>query len=211
VVVTKAAPPWIFGALAETGVRDVGETRVQAAATRRPGAPEGLTWHGIGHLQRNKAGQAVRLFDVFHALDSARLADRLESVLAGDSRVWPVYIEVHAAADPAKAGVAPEETLAFMKDVCRHPHLDCRGFMTMARLGAGEHELRQTFSALREIRDEAGRQGIGDKPADQLSMGMTDDFEIAVEEGATVVRVGRAIFDRPCQEADRGHAEEERV
>jgi pyridoxal phosphate enzyme (YggS family) len=168
---------------------------VAAAVERRPHAPPGLTWHGIGHLQRNKAARAVDLFDVFHALDSDRLAEKLESVLVSRGRRWPVYIEVNAALDPAKCGIPPEEALAFVKDVAHQSHLEVRGFMTMAAYGADEATARSTFRTLREIRDEAVRAGVGTEPPAELSMGMTDDFEWAVEEGATVVRVGRAIFE----------------
>jgi len=195
IVVTKSAPPSVFGVLPEAGVEHVGENRVQAALARRPQAPEGLCWHGIGHLQRNKAKGAVEVFDTFHALDSLRLAERLESVLAVRDRRWPVYIEVNAAADPAKGGVRPEEATRFVKDVMASPHLLVEGFMTMARFDAEEGEARQTFRTLRELRDEAVRQGLGDPPPERLSMGMTDDFEWAIEEGATDVRIGRAIFE----------------
>jgi hypothetical protein len=195
VIVTKSAPPAVFGLLARLGVRDVGENRVVAAASRRPGAPPGLVWHGIGHLQRNKVARAVELFDVFHALDSGRLADRIESVLASIGRRWPVYIQVNAALDPAKGGVDPSETRSFVKSLLTLPHLDLVGFMTMARLEADEAETRAAFRTLREIRDDAVRAGLGDPPPSRLSMGMTDDFEWAVEEGATDVRIGRAVFD----------------
>jgi pyridoxal phosphate enzyme (YggS family) len=196
VVVTKSAPPEIFGLLAEAGATDVGENRVQAALARRPEAPEGLTWHGIGHLQRNKAARAVDVFDVFHALDSRRLASRLESVLAGTDRLWPVFVQVNAADDPAKGGFQPEETLGFVTELAaRHPHLVCRGLMTIGRLGADEATCRAAFRTMRDLRDDAVRAGRGDEPPRELSMGMTDDFEPAVEEGATVVRVGRAVLE----------------
>lgn len=195
VVVTKAQPRAVFPLLAAAGVTDVAENRVQAAETRRPGAPPALTWHGIGHLQRNKAAAATRLFDVFHALDSLRLAARLESVLASEDRRWPVYIQVNAAHDPAKGGVEVEETLAFMRAITEHPHLVPQGFMTMARLDADHTETRRAFATLRELRDDVIRAGIGDQPPQGLSMGMTGDFELAVEEGATVVRIGTAVFE----------------
>ena len=195
VVVTKTAPPAVFPLLRAAEVLDVGENRVLAAAERRPGAPVGLTWHGIGHLQRNKAARAVDLFDVFHALDSRRLATRLEAVLADADRRWPVYMQVNAAADPAKGGLAPEETMPFLKELAELPHLDCQGFMTMGRLEADEADSRAAFRLLREVRDDAVRLGVGETAPEELSMGMTDDYEWAVEEGATIVRVGRAIFD----------------
>ena len=204
VVVSKSAPPDAFGLLHAAGVVDVGENRVQAAAERRPGAPGGLRWHGIGHLQRNKAGRAVDLFDVFHALDSLRLATRLEAVLADMDRRWPVYMQVNAAADPAKGGVPPEETIAFVKELAQLPHLDCQGFMTLGRLGAGEADCRAAFRLLREVRDDAVRLGVGASEPAGLSMGMTDDYEWAVEEGATIVRVGRAIFEGVWDASDAG-------
>ena len=203
-VVTKSAPADVFGLLGPVGVVDIGENRVQDAAERRPAAPEGLTWHGIGHLQRNKAARAVDLFDVYHALDSRRLAGRLEGLLADAGRRWPVYIQVNAATDPAKGGFAPEETIAFVKELAELPHLACRGFMTMGRLGADESDARAAFRLLREVRDDAVRLGVGDEEPEGLSMGMTDDYEWAVEEGATIVRVGRAIFEGVFDESDAG-------
>lgn len=193
-VVTKSQPPPIFGPLAAAGVVDIGENRVQSAAARRPEAPAGLVWHGIGPLQRNKARTALATFDVFHALDGMRLADRLESLLAPDGRIWPVYLQVNAAGDEAKSGLAPAEALDAVAALAERPHLALQGFMTMGRLGASEEDLRATFCTLREIRDEAVRRGRGPAAPHGLSMGMSDDFEIAVEEGATVVRVGRAVF-----------------
>lgn len=195
VVVTKSAPPEALPLLAREGVVDVGENRVQAAAARRPGAPGALVWHGIGHLQRNKVAQAVALFDVFHALDSLRLAERLESVLGGTERRWPVYIQVNAADDPAKGGLSPPETPAFVRRLADLPHLQPVGFMTMARLEGDERETRTAFRTLREIRDDVVRAGRGEAAPTRLSMGMTDDFEWAVEEGATDVRIGRAVFE----------------
>lgn len=193
-VVTKSQPASIFAPLLAAGVTDIGENRVQSAAERRPEAPDGLTWHGIGHLQRNKARTAISTFDVFHALDSLRLAERLDALLAETEQTWPVYLQVNAADDEAKSGVEPEDAMAAVARLVELPHLELRGFMTMARFGAEEADLRATFGTLRAIRDEAVERGRGPTAPHGLSMGMSDDFEIAVEEGATVVRVGRAVF-----------------
>lgn len=201
VVVTKSAPPHLFGPLADVGVTDVGENRVQAAVARRPLAPPSLVWHGIGHLQRNKARDAVGIFDVFHALDSRRLAERLDQVVKGTpdggrrERRWPVYLQVNAASDPDKGGVVPEEALSFVKDLAAMPHLSCRGLMTMGRLGADEAETREAFRTLRLLRDDLVSAGVGAVPPAELSMGMSGDFEWAVEEGATIVRIGSAVFE----------------
>lgn len=193
--VTKSVPADWFPALAAAGVTEVAESRVQAAQARRPGAPTAWRWHGIGHLQRNKARRAVELFDVFHALDSLALAQQVESVLASGNRRWPVYIQVNAADDPQKGGIGPAEALSFVKALADLPHLDPLGFMTMARLDADPVEVRRTFRALREVRDDALRAGAGRAAPAGLSMGMSADFEVAVEEGATVVRVGSALFE----------------
>ena len=200
VVVTKSVPITFFPLLAEAGVTDVGENRVQAAAVRRRLGPTTWTWHGIGHLQRNKAPRALELFDVFHALDSQALADRLESLLAGGTRRWPVYVQVNAAADPRKGGVTPEETLPFLREMASRPHLEVRGLMAMAQDHAEPGELRATFRMLRDLRDDAIRLGAGAAPPSGLSMGMSSDFELAVEEGATVVRVGTVVFEGLIEE-----------
>jgi pyridoxal phosphate enzyme (YggS family) len=202
-VVSKSVPTWMFGPLAAAGVGAVGENRVQPAAARKAEGPPEWTWHGIGHLQRNKAKLAVETFDVFHALDSLRLAEHLEGVLGSIGRRWPVYLQVNTAGDPAKGGFPPDgvpEALAALQAL---PHLELVGFMTMGRLGAAKRDQRATFRTLRAVRDEAVRPDGGFASAVGLSMGMTDDFEIAVEEGATVVRVGRAVFEGiPTTEAE---------
>jgi PLP dependent protein len=194
-VVTKSAPVALFPLLRTAGVTEVAENRVQAAAVRRPLSPPGWRWHGIGHLQRNKARRATELFEVFHALDSWDLAVTLESVLASENRLWPVYIQINAADDPRKGGIAPAEAVPFVKALADLPHLTAVGFMTMARLGSDVTQTRLVFRTLRDVRDDVVRQGIGATPPAGLSMGMSADFEIAVEEGATVVRVGSAVFE----------------
>jgi hypothetical protein len=195
VVVTKSIGAELFPALDAAGVRAVGENRVQSAARRRPLAPSGWTWHGIGHLQRNKARTAVQVFDVLHAVDSLPLARRLDEVLADSGRRAPVYLQVNASGDQAKGGFEPAEALAALAAVARLPALQVLGWMTMAMWGAEEGDLRSTFRTLREIRDEGLRRGLAPAGAQGLSMGMSNDFEIAVEEGATLVRVGRAVFE----------------
>ena len=195
VVVTKSVETDLYGPLLAAGVTDIGENRVQAAAARKPDAPEGFTWHGIGHLQRNKVGLALDTFDVLHAVDSLRLARRIDA-LAGERGVrMPIYLQVNAADDPDKHGVMPEEALGFLREVAELPHLRAVGFMTMGKLGVEDADLRSTFRILREIRDGAVGLGLGEQPPAGLSMGMSGDFEMAIEEGATVVRVGRAVFE----------------
>jgi len=196
VAVTKSVDLSWIRALAAAGATDVGENRVQAARERRPKVPEPLVWHGIGHLQRNKAQDAVSVFDVFHALDSLRLAQRLEEILVRrGGPPWPVYLEVNTSGEAQKQGVPAEEAATLLQAVSALPHLRVLGFMTMGPLGGTEAEVRASFRTLRAVRDDALRRGLGLQPASGLSMGMSDDFEWAVEEGATVVRLGRVLFE----------------
>jgi len=194
IAVTKAAPPGAFDWLRALGEKDVGESRVPDAASKRASAPPGLVWHGIGHLQTNKVKKAVRTFDVFHALDSLPLAEVLASALAAAGRTWPVYVQVNAARDPKKGGVSPEDALGFLQALESFPTLEVVGFMTMAKEEDLGERARPCFAALRQLRDEAARRGVGRVPPVGLSMGMSEDCEVAVEEGATVVRVGRALW-----------------
>ena len=194
VIVTKSAPKDALAIVAAAGRREIGENRVLAAAAKRESAPRGFVWHGIGHLQTNKARKAVSTFDVFHSLDSVRLAEALEPILVALDRRWPVYAQINAAEDPRKGGVEPEDAIAFLRHLTRFPHLEVVGLMTLAKEGDRGEAARVTFRALREIRDEAVRTGVAPRGFG-LSMGMSDDFEVAVEEGATVIRLGRTLWD----------------
>lgn len=193
VIVTKSVSPTALSLVKAAGRRDIGENRVGDAAAKRESGPRDLVWHGIGHLQTNKAKKAIATFDVFHALDSVRLAEALEPLLAATGRRWPVYAQINAANDPKKGGVEPEDALAFLRHLRRFPHLDVRGLMTMARESDRGEAARPAFAALRGLRDEAVREGLAPSGFG-LSMGMSDDFEVAVEEGATVVRLGRTLW-----------------
>ncbi|MCH7488987.1 MAG: YggS family pyridoxal phosphate-dependent enzyme [Chloroflexi bacterium] len=171
------------------GLTDVGENRVQEAAAKIPavrallGTHSQPTWHLIGHLQTNKAKTATRLFDILHSVDSLRLAQALSR--RANERL-PVLLEVNVAQDAAKFGFAPEEVTSALAAIAALPNLDVRGLMTIAPLTDDPETSRPFFRRLRELRDTLG---LAD-----LSMGMTGDFEVAIEEGATMIRVGRAIF-----------------
>ncbi|MCH8026000.1 MAG: YggS family pyridoxal phosphate-dependent enzyme [Chloroflexi bacterium] len=191
------------------GLTDVGENRVQEAAAkieavaeylRRPGRRgiEGShqpTWHLIGHLQTNKAKTATNLFDILHSVDSLRLAQALSRRA---NELLPVLLEVNVAQDAAKFGFAPEEVTSALAAIAALPNLDVRGLMTIAPLTDDPETSRPFFRRLRELRDTLGLA--------ELSMGMTGDFEVAIEEGATMIRVGRAIFG-PRREVARREAE----
>ncbi len=189
-------------AACRAGQRDLGENRIQDALPRqdelrRALAAAGLDpdlprWHFVGHLQRNKAGKAAGAFVLLHAVDSERLAHALQERCARLGVRQPVLVEANLGGEAQKHGVGPEAAGALLETVAGLPALDLRGLMTMGRWGAPEAELRRTFAALRDLRDE-GRRRTG-LPLPELSMGMSDDFEAAILEGATIVRIGTAIF-----------------
>lgn len=190
------------------GVTDCGENRVREAEEKIEllrDAP--VRWHLIGHLQRNKAKRAATLFDMIHSLDSLKLAETLnrhveEASLLGQRRL-PVLLQVNVSGEETKegfdlvGGVANQAALASLIDAAQQivalPQLDVQGLMTVAPYADDPEEARPVFRALRELRDELARQ-IPEASWQHLSMGMTGDFEVAIEEGATLVRVGRAIF-----------------
>lgn len=188
--VTKGHPPAAVAAAWRAGLRDFAENRVQEAAPKIADARTAgvdARWHLVGHLQMNKVTAALGLFDILHSVDSERLADAISRRAA---RSTPVLLEVNVADEPSKHGFTPAQALVSAGRIAAMPSLDVLGLMTVAPEVGNPEDVRPVFRRLRELRDALGL------PA--LSMGMTDDFAVAVEEGATLVRVGRAIFgDRP--------------
>ena len=194
VAVTKGHPLERAREAAAAGLLDLGENRVQEALAKQdawPAAP--VRWHLIGHLQRNKARLAVGRFALIHSLDSIRLAEALEAVAAAAGSVQDVLIEVNVAREPQKSGATPEEAPALVGRVAELPHLGVRGLMAMAPYGAAPRVQHEVFGGLRELRDRLSRDPEL-VTLTELSMGMSDDFEAAVEEGATMVRLGTVLF-----------------
>jgi pyridoxal phosphate enzyme (YggS family) len=175
------------------GARELGESRVQEAEPKIAEVGPGPRWHLVGHLQTNKAKRAVLLFDEIHSIDSDRLADEVGRRAAEAGRVLDAWVEVNTSGDPGKTGVAPAEALALVERLAGIASLNPAGLMTIGPLEGGEAGARASFRALRSLRDDAMHRGLLPAGAG-LSMGMSDDFEAAVEEGATIVRVGSAIF-----------------
>jgi len=191
VAVTKTVDVARIQAAAALGLRAFGENRVQEARDKIPAVP-GVTWHLIGSLQRNKAKEAVRLFGMIESVDSEDLADELSRRAEQEERVVDVLIQVNVAREPQKHGAAPEQAAALVTRVGGSPGLRLRGLMTIAPLLPDPEEARPVFRGLRELRDRL--QGETGMRLPELSMGMSEDFEVAIEEGATMVRIGRAIF-----------------
>jgi hypothetical protein len=192
------AAPLVAAAL-RAGQDVFGESRVQEAEEKLPAVAAfgswSAEWHLVGHLQSNKARRAVTLFDVIHSVDSVELASRLDGLAREAGRRLPVYVQVNVDADPAKAGFQPESLRGELDALLGLGALQPLGLMTVGALVAAGELARPTFRALAalsaELRERDPRLGDG------LSMGMSDDFEVAVEEGSTCVRVGRAIFAVP--------------
>lgn len=193
VAVSKTVPVDRLLAAVAAGHDVLGENRVQEAAAKVPLVP-GPRWHLVGPLQANKARRAVELFDCLEAVDSVELAGRLDRI-AGElrpGRPLPILLEVNVDADPGKAGFTPAVVAEALPALLALVNVEVRGLMTIGRLAAAPEEARTTFRRLRELatRLRAVHPSLGP----ELSMGMSDDFEVAIEEGATIVRVGRALF-----------------
>jgi len=210
VAVTKTRSPAEMRAAYAAGVRHLGENRVEEMAEKRPQLElEGVTWHMVGHLQRRKAGQAVDLFDIVQSVDSVRLARRLDALAAERGLVLPILIEVNVSGEESKYGFRLAERAALdaaVAEIVALPHLRVDGLMTVAFITPDPEEVRPVFARLREVRDELrARYPEGDWR--HLSMGMTDDYAVAIQEGATMVRIGRAIFAPPAHAVDAGASE----
>ncbi len=193
VVVTKAAAESVFPALARLGVTDVGENRVQALAARRAECGGPFRWHLIGQLQRNKVAPAIASADLIHSVDSLQLAERIDAVAAREGRKVDALVQVNVSGEVAKSGLRPEDVPGLLDRAALLPHLHIRGFMTMAPLDQEPERARPVFRALADL-SRRERLRLGDRVGPELSMGMTQDFEVAIAEGATLVRVGTAVF-----------------
>lgn len=204
VVVTKTQPAWRIRAAVEAGAAEIGENYVQEAAAKLPelGLPP-PTLHLIGRLQRNKAGRAAALFDMVQSVDALPTAAALDRAAARLGRQVDVLIEVNLSGLPGRCGVAEPEALALAEQVAALPALRLRGLMGMGPLGGSEEETRRCFRRLATLFGT-----LPDAHRQVLSMGMTADFEAAVEEGSTMVRVGTAIFGPRPARAERSGWEE---
>ena len=190
---SKTRTPEEIREVFEAGIRLFGENRVQEARDKIPLLSDlSIEWHMIGHLQRNKVKYAVNLFDVVESLDSKELADELEKRLSKVGKKMRVFIEVKLSPEETKHGCSPEEALELAKYVLSLEHLKLEGLMTVPPYFEDLELVRPYFRKLREIRDNL-EDALGVN-LPHLSMGMSHDFEVAVEEGATIVRIGTAIF-----------------
>jgi pyridoxal phosphate enzyme (YggS family) len=205
VAVSKGQPVALIRAAHAAGLREFGENRVEEAGPKIEALADvaDLHWHMIGHIQSRKADLASGRFDLIHSVDRLKIARRLEDRAARAGARQPILLECNVSGEEAKSGWPMartdgwDEQLSDIEQVVGYAHLDVRGLMTMAPMSDDAELVRSVFRRLRELRDFLARRLPGDWS--ELSMGMTDDFELAVEEGATIVRIGRAIFgERPA-------------
>ena len=196
VAVTKTHPAAVVREAIAAGAGDFGENKVQEAEKKIPQVGrEAARWHLIGHLQSNKARKAVELFDVIHSLDSPALAGRLDRICAeSDQAELPVLIQVDLGHEATKSGVKENELSELVQTVTECSRLRLRGLMTLPPFFDNAEDARPFFRKLRELRDRLSSEGVFGAQKGELSMGMTNDYEVAIEEGATIVRVGTAIF-----------------
>ena len=192
VAVSKTHPADAVVQAAAAGQTIFGESRVQEARDKIPACPSGLDWHFIGHLQKNKVRQALPLFSFFHSIDSTALAQAIDRIAGETKKPAEGLLEVNVSGEETKHGFTPDELRKGFSALGKLPHLRIRGLMTMAPYSENPEDARPFFRALRELRDEL--QSAHNHPLPELSMGMSGDFVPAIEEGATLVRVGSSIF-----------------
>ncbi|HLJ97371.1 MAG TPA: YggS family pyridoxal phosphate-dependent enzyme [Gemmataceae bacterium] len=193
--ITKTISPSVVALLPPLGLVHLGENRPQELWRKAAAVPSSVHWHLVGHLQRNKIERTLPLVRWIHSVDSLRLLEALEKEAAKAESPVAVLLEVNASREPNKYGFAPEELPGLVPAIRTLRHVHVRGLMTMAALEADPERCRETFAAVRSLRDRLAKEVAAPHRLEQLSMGMSNDFEVAVEEGATLVRIGTALFE----------------
>lgn len=192
--ITKTVPVHILRFAFAAGIRSFGENKIQEAQAKREALADlPIDWSIVGHLQTNKVKYLTRFAAEFHALDSLQLADLFNKRLEREGRFLDVYVQVNTSGEESKYGLHPDALVSFIETLDQFPYLKPRGLMTLARFSSDMEKVRPCFRLLRQLRDEAVKRNAA---VAELSMGMSGDFEVAIEEGADVVRVGQVIFGK---------------
>lgn len=194
IAVSKTKPVPMLEEAYEGGARDFGENKVQEIQAKYGSLPDDVRWHMIGHLQRNKVHQVLGKAVLIHSVDSLRLARQIEEEAAKKNMEVDILLEINVAKEESKYGFFMEDAEAAIREIITFPHVHIRGLMTIAPFVENPEENREIFKKLYEFAVDIGRKNIDNVTMDVLSMGMTGDYEVAVEEGATMVRVGTGIF-----------------
>ena len=194
IAVSKTKPVETLQEAYDLGVRVFGENKVQELTEKYDSLPKDIHWHMIGHLQRNKVKYIIDKVSMVHSVDSVRLAEAIEKEAAKKDICMPVLIEVNVAGEESKFGLSVEEVLPFLEEISSYEHLQVKGLMTIAPFVANPEENREVFQKLKKLSVDIAAKNINNVNMSVLSMGMTNDYQVAVEEGATMVRVGTGIF-----------------
>lgn len=195
VTVSKTIAAEIVKEAIDAGVTILGENYVQEARDKFKALVQyPVSWHFIGHLQSNKAKYAVRLFDLIHSVDSLKLARELDKQAAKVDKIQQILLQVNISAEDTKSGISTDEAPRLIAEISQLKNLSVKGLMTMPPYFYQPEKVQPFFAALRELRDQIKEQSLPNVSLDELSMGMTGDFEVAIKEGATLVRIGTAIF-----------------
>lgn len=194
VAVSKTKPVSLIVEAIEAGITHIGENRVQEAQSKYPQIDHPVKWHLVGHLQRNKVKQALQIFDLIHSVDSPRLLAEIDRRSAESNRTTEILIQANTSAEPSKFGLEPDQTLGFIESAQSYTHIRIKGLMTIGAFLPDPEAVRPMFVLLRQLREKIIAQQFPNVEMNTLSMGMTNDFEVAIEEGANLIRVGTAIF-----------------
>lgn len=194
IAVSKTKPVSMLQDVYDLGVRNFGENKVQEIAEKYPQLPDDIKWHMIGHLQRNKVKQVIDKTVLIHSVDSIRLAETIEAEAAKKGLVVDILLEVNVAEEESKYGFKMEEVLPAIEVISKFSHIRIRGLMTIAPFVENPEENREVFASLYKLYVDIKQKNIDNIYVDILSMGMTNDYQVAIEEGATMVRVGTGIF-----------------
>lgn len=194
IAISKTKPVSLIVEAIDAGITDIGENRVQEAKGKRSQVDRPVSWHLVGHLQTNKVKQALKIFDLIHSVDSIRLLAEIERQSCRLNRRTDVLVEVNTSGEESKYGLQPNEVLSFMESASEYSHVRLKGLMTVGEFMPNPEEVRPSFTLLRSLKETIDSQGYQNVEMEYLSMGMTNDFEVAIEEGANMVRIGSAIF-----------------
>lgn len=194
IAVSKTKPVEVLREAYDLGVRVFGENKVQELTEKFDALPADIRWHMIGHLQTNKVKYIVEKAELIHSVDSLRLAQAIEKEAAKRGRISDILVEVNVAEEESKFGVRVDEVIPFIETLAQFPHLHVRGLMTIAPFVENPEENRPIFKNLHKLSVDIAHKNIDNVNVNILSMGMTNDYEVAIEEGATMVRVGTGIF-----------------
>ena len=200
VAVSKGRTPEQIKQAVQAGLTDIGENKVREALLKHRllstvnSELSTIKWHMVGHLQSNKVKEAVEIFDLIQSVDSLRLAEEIDKQAARIKKIQDILIEVKTSAEESKFGLKPEETIEVIKEVAKFKNISIKGLMTIAPIMDNPQDARPYFRMLRELKDRINSLSTVNRELLTLSMGMTDDFEVAIAEGSNMVRIGRAIF-----------------